>query len=545
MKTKKLLFLMMTFFSLTIQNAFALGGIDHLYNQPLPKKTKEQIDSAIKQVITDSAGNTFKVSLIPYKNLNNTMEVRIEAAAIPRFASKVNPLLGFGRDLDGNGKIDTWFLISQNGIDVVEKEGQDARGRDILGDVLVKKYRSTFFMYVNSATNSLFSYMLLSVDAHITSYEDYYRDWMDLEEVRLNFEKDMKTMRTTYTREQIAFHYKLREIGLKEMEARFARFEKATFWGYALADIGLWVTGGIVFKWGAKILAKVGAVASETAFATSVKETFFGFFEKQKSLIQNRLSVVKEKLHLPKGGKEAAKKEVAVVLTKETYKVALSNTLKAQQSKNKIYTAVMKVVKIPGNILKGAKSEWQYIAMNSGVQILSEGVARYDEIYDENPIVMAQNLITNPEVIENVGFMSADTIMMTGVSKSLKSTKARFMASGGIALTNSSIMNFAIKDSADLSRVALDTSWETIIGNGQVQLDLMALEYFEKMAQKKGNPKIKLVGYVIALVDMGVGYVAYSKVTTKLDEHAEKKKAEQEKEKNEPKIMLVPVLAEH
>jgi hypothetical protein len=48
---------------------------------------------------------------------------------------------------------------------------------------------------------------------------------------------------------------------------------------------------------------------------------------------------------------------------------------------------------------------------------------------------------------------------------------------------------------------------------------------------------------VIALVDMGVGYVAYSKVTTKLDEHAEKKKAEQEK--SEPKIMLVPVLAEH
>jgi hypothetical protein len=501
-----------------------------MFVEDLPNKTPAQIEASVKQVITDSAGGTFQVALIKYKNLNNSMEVRIEAAAIPRFASKINPLLGFGRDLNGNGKIDTWFLITNTGIDVVEKEGKDSRGRDVLGDILLKKYRSTFFMYATSATTSVFSYLLMSVDASIDAYEDYYRDWMDLEEGRINFEKDMKKMGSAYTRDQIAFQYELRRIGLEEMEARMTRFEKASFWGYAMADVGLWITGGVVFKWGARILAKVGAIASETAFATAVKETFLGFFEKQKALIENRLSVVKEKIHLSKGKIDAAKKE-AVVLTKATYKVAISNTIKAQQSKIKIHAALKKYLKIPKNILKGAKSEWQYIAMNSSVQIFSEGIARYDEIYDRNPLVMAQNLLTNPEVIENVGFMSADTIMMTGVSKSLKTTKARFMASGGIALTNSSIMNFAIKDSADLSRVALDTGWETFIGNAQVQLDLKALEYFEKMAQKKGNPKIKLVGYVIALVDMGVGYVTYSKVTTKIDE------------KNEPKVMLVPVLA--
>lgn len=529
----------MAFFTLSTQEVFAWGSTGHA---SIPQKTQAQIDAEIKQTITDSEGNTFKVALIEYKNQNDELEVRIEAAAIPRFASKINPLLGFGRDLDGNGKIDTWFLVTQNGMDLVEKEGQDPKGRDVLGDVLVKKYRSTFFMYVNSMTTSIFSYLLMSFDASIESYEQFYRDWMDLEEVRINFEKDMQKMGSTYTRDQIAFQYQLREIGLKEMNDRMARFEKATFWGYALADVGLWVTGGIIFKWGAKILAKIGAITSETAFATTVKDTFFGFFEKQKALVEGRLSAVKEKLHLPKKSKEIAKKETALVLTKESYKQAITSTIKAQQAKNRIHIALKKVLNIPKNVYQGAKSEWQYIAMNSAVQVLSEGVARYDEIYDENPAVMAENLLMNPEVIENVGFMSADTILMTGVSKSLKTTKARFMASGAIALTNSSIMNFAIKDGSDLSRVALDTSWEVIIGNGQVQLDLKALEYFEKMALKKGNPKIKLVGYVIALVDMGAGYVAYSKVTTKLDEYEDKKKAE--KEKNEPKVMLVPVLAE-
>lgn len=543
MKRIKFLFMMMAFIALSTQEVFASGSTGHA---SIPQKSQAQIDAQVKQTITDSEGNTFKVALIEYKNQNDEMEVRIEASAIPRFASKINPLLGFGRDLDGNGKIDTWFLVTQDGMDLVEKEGQDYKGRDVLGDILVKKYRSSFLMYVNSATTSVFSYLLMSIDESITSYEDYYRDWMDLEQVRINFEKDMQKMGSSYTRDQIAFQYNLRAIGLKEMNDRMDRFEKATFWGYALADVGLWITGGIVFKWGAKILAKIGAVTSETAFATSVKETFFGFFEKQKALVEGRLSAVKEKLHLSKTGKDVAKKEAAIILTKETYKEALTNTIKAQQSKNRLHIALKKVLSFPKNVFQGAKSEWQYITMNSGVQILAEGYARYDDIQDENPAVMAQNLLTNHDVIENVGFMAAETIIMTGVSKNLKTTKARFMASGAIALTNSSIMNFAIKDAADTTRVAFDTSWEVLIGNAQVQLDLKALEYFEKMALKKGNPKIKLVGYMIALVDMGVGYVSYSKATTKLDDYVDKKKAEKEKdkEKNEPKVMLVPVLAE-
>lgn len=539
MKKISLLFLMMAFFALSAQEVFALGSAGHM---SIPKKTQAQIDAQVKQTITDSQGKTFKVALVEYKNHNDEMEVRIEAAAIPRFASKINPLLGFGRDLDGNGKIDTWFLVTKDGIDVVEKEGKDSKGRDILGDILIKKYRSTFMMYVTSATTSIFSYLLMSVDEGLNVQEDYFRDWMDLEEIQILFDKNIAQFGSTYTRAQVMNHYELRSIGFTDLANRMERFGKMTFWGYAAADIGLWVTGGILFKWGAKILAKIGAISSETAFITSVKETFLGFFEKQKMMVEKRLAAAKEKLNISSSKKELATKEATMVLSQATYKEALKHTIKAQQSKNKILIVAKKMMKIPGNVFRGAKSEWQYIAMNTTVQFVSEGVARYDEIYDENPAVMAQNLLTNPEVVENVGFMTTNTILMTGVSKSLKTNKAKFMASGAIALTDSSIMNFAIKDSAEMSRVALDTAWETVIGNSQVQLDLKALDYFEKMALKKGNPKIKLVGYAIALVDMGVGYFAYSKVTTKLDEHEAKKQAD--KEKNELQVMLVPILAE-
>lgn len=484
--------------------------------------------------LVDSEGRSFKVNLSKYKNHNDALEVRIEAAGIPRFASKINPLLGFGRDTDENGKVDTWFFVTKNGMDVVVLEGQEVDGKDVLAGLLHKKYQSTLMMYVTTATTSIFSYLLLSINEGINIQEEYYRDWMDLEEVRLHFEKDYNELGSTYTWDQLQYQYELTSIGFRAMADKMDKFAKGTFFGYLFADLGLWITGGVVFNWGAKILAKVGLIASETAFVTGVKETLFGFFEKQKGLIQNRISTISEKLRTAKTkvGMKTAQKEVTMALTVTTYKMALKNTLKAQKVKSRLQIAIRKTLKIPANIVNGAKSEWKYIVMNSGVQIGSEAVARWDEIYDANPATMAKNLLTNPEVIENVGFMTTDTVMMTGISKSLKTTKAKFMASGAIAMTNSSIMNFAIKEEANLSRVALDTTWETLIGNAQVQLDLKALEYFEKMAQKKNNPKIKLVGYVIALVDMGVGYVAYSKVTSAV-------------EKSEgPKVMLVPVLAE-
>jgi hypothetical protein len=82
--------------------------------------------------------------------------------------------------------------------------------------------------------------------------------------------------------------------------------------------------------------------------------------------------------------------------------------------------------------------------------------------------------------------------MMIGVSKNFKTTKAKFLASGAVALTNSSIANLALKEVDDINRVAFDTGWEAIIGNAQVQIDLLALEYFEKLSQKHKNPKLKL-----------------------------------------------------
>ncbi len=494
---------------------------------------------AQKVTLQDAQKKNFKVVLTKYTNHNDELEVRIEAAGIPRFASKINPVLGFGRDTDGNGKIDSWFLITKQGIDLVRIEGNDPLGTDVLGNIFLQKYRTTFTMYASSAASSLLSYLFLSVSAGVDIQEEYYRDWMDLEEMRIQFEDDLANLGSAYTYTQIQFHHELISMGFKDLANRMDNFGKKTFWGYAFADIGLWITGGVVLNWGAKILARVGLIASESAFITAVKEIFVGFFEKQKAAIESRLSVLKDKVTIAKSkvGMKVAEKEVVTALTIMTYKKVLGATIKSYKMKQRLRIYIAKTMKWPKNIVKGAQSEWKYIVLNSSVQIGSEAFARFDEIYDPNPLVMAKNLATNPEVIQNVGFMATETVLMTGISKNMKTTQARFMASGAVAITNSSIVNFGLKEEANTSRVAFDTAWETIIGNAQVQIDLKALEYFEKMALKKNNPKLKLIGYAVALVDMGVGYVTYSKVTSALEK--------KEEVPSEPKVMLVPILAEH
>lgn len=491
----------------------------------------------MKLTLKDAEGENFNLTLVSYFNHLESREVRIEARGLPRLNSSFNPVLGFGRDTDDNGKIDTWFFVTKQGMDVTVKEGKDELGRDVLGTLLNNKYRSSFMMYVSSATTSLLSYLFMSGSESINIEEEYFRDYMDLEENRLVFEREMERMSATLTREQMMFHYELTSLGFKALADKMDSFVKKGFWGYALADVGLWISGSIILKWVGKILYKTGMVVSEMAFVNALKETFIGFFEKQKAQLGSKISVLKEKMHISGGSTKKAATEAAFVLTTKTWKVALKNTLLAKKAKGRIARTLYKGIKWPAKVLTAAAKEWKYILIGPSLQLGAEAYARHEEIQDDNPAVMAQNLITNPDVQQNIAYMTTETILMTGLSKNLKTTKAKFMASGAVALTNSSILNLAIKDNPDLQRMAVDTGWEMVVGNAQVQLELKALEFFEKLALKKNNPKLKLLGYAVVFVDTSVGYVVYSKVTSGLEKKEEPKK-------EEPKMMLVPILAE-
>jgi hypothetical protein len=174
----------------------------------------------------------------------------------------------------------------------------------------------------------------------------------------------------------------------------------------------------------------------------------------------------------------------------------------------------------------------------AGIQLTTESFAHSSEVMSSSPTQFAKNVLTHPEIMQNVTYMTTDAYLMTAASLAIRPKGMRYATCGFIALGNSAVTNLVIKGEADYQRIALDTGWEAVVGNAQVQLDLKALSHFEEAAQKAKNPKLKLIGWAIVLVDQTAGFLGYSYATRALrPDEAEKTKT--------PDIQLVPVLVEH
>lgn len=483
-------------------------------------------DNLVHFKIYDDDGHVSKISIRPYTNLNGNFEIRIDAASIPKFFDKLNPTIGYGRDLNHNNKIDTWFFITNHGVEVVEKEGVDIYGRDILGELVNNKYKTSTKTYLTSATTTALSYLFFTVDEVQDENKNFYYDWINLEELNLLISKEEKNPKLGLNYNQIMSQRELISIGFKDLADRMDQLKNRDIFGYIALDVGAWLTGGVVLKWGGKLLATPIKMLSETTLVKYISENLGQFIIAQQEKLMAKISYLKEKLP-----NKSVKEKIAVsssIISKNLWRSQLSMSVKALHIKSKL-------LGFAKGVFTGAKSEWKYLALNASIQTGAEAYARFDQIKDPNPIKMAENLFTNKDFQQNVGFMTLDTVLMTGVSRSLKTTKARFMACGMIALHNSSMINFVIKEENDYKRVALDTSWEMIIGNAQVQMDLAALTFFEKLAQKKNNPKLRLLGYAFVMVDQAVGYFSYSKASDIVAKSSDKPETQK---------VLMPIMAE-
>lgn len=484
----------------------------------------------------DVEGKFFKIQIQSYINHLGSREVQLQAMGAPKIINGANPTLGWGRDLNDNGIIDTWFFIQDSGVTNIQKEGKDPYGRDVLPEILLKKYRSNLALYAKTATLSVFKYLLISTNESLETEAEYFRDWMDLQEANIRFEELAKNPFFTHSREQTQEHFRVQTEGYRALAQKMEKFAKLDFWAYTGADAALWFSGAIVFKWAGEIIAKAGKVIIETAVFQSIKAELLTFAQNQKNTLLKQTEIFKEKMsHAP--AKTISAKVATSTMAKLHWKKANVHLIKATRSKNILLRSFAKVTRGSGKLVKGAFSEWRYITLNASVQLGAETFAHLEEVKSDNPLEFAENVLSNKEIQQNIAFMSSETIMMTAASKNLKTTKAKFAAGGMIAMVNSTQMNLFIKQEENYERIAFDTAWEMVVGNTQVQLDLIALQYFEKLSVQKNNPKLKLIGYAVALVDMFAGYYVYSKATSYLEDR--------KNEQSEPQVKLVPILVEN
>jgi hypothetical protein len=462
--------------------------------------------------IQDSNGNHSHISIDHYINPNGILEVRIDAAGIPKIFNKLNPTIAYGRDLDNNGKIDTWFFITKSGIEVIQGEGSSPYGLDILPELIMKKHPTSIGLYFSNATTTALSYLFFTASEAESVSKNFYYDWINLEELSIQLENERKNPKLNMNQFQFQAQGELISTGYKELAKDMDKFSNRDLFGYIALDVAAWFTGGVVLKWGGKLLSIPLKKLSETTLVKYLSENITSFLNAQHERLLLRVKSFKEKIGV----------QAVVRASTKNWRTHLNLNLRAISLKSKL-------LQFSKNVFTGAKSEWKYIALNIGIQTASETYAHYDDVVDSNPLMMAKNVLTNPDIEQNIGFMTLDTVLMTGVSRNFRSSKIRFMACGFVALHDSSLINFVIKKDNDYKRIAMDTSWEMFIGNAQVQMDLTALTFFEKLAKKHHNSKLKLIGYAFAIVDQAIGYVAYSKTASAIS----------------PSPILVPVFAEN
>ena len=465
-----------------------------------------------------TADGSKRINIFRYKNHWGQKEIRLESAALPRIG-RVNPIYGYGRDTDDDEIIDTWFMIDENeGLKITRLPTRQPWATDVIKNQLFKTYDSSVKSHFSALYGAVFGFVLMSVSHAYNSEIDFWRERMDLEEFAIRLEAAKKSGQITKEQWEDGV-----DLVMASFDDALNRFERATGRDYAAlgaADVAIWATGGVIVKYLGKGLSFLGRPLLETSMVRGARASVIHMARRISQGTRAKLSYFRR-----------AKGAPVAVIAAQTARTQFPRQMRGLMAKNYLMKKLVPLLVRSGIAVKKALYDWKYIAFMATLQTSTEAFANRSEVYSPNPTTFATNVLTHPDIIQNVGFMTTNAFFMTAASHGIKPRGLRFATCGFIALGNSSITNLVIKGENDYQRVALDSAWEAIIGNTQVQIDLAALKYFEQKAAASGNPRIKLLGLAVVLVDQAAGFAGYSMVTQRLSRET-------------PDVHLVPVLAE-
>ena len=450
-------------------------------------------------------------------------------------------LVFYGRDLDGDHYPETWFVRQDIFITQVihhdrtdqshaSDQGQDAIEHLVKRVITLKKenYFRELFLQMGGLATSTVSTMLeakeefVQNEVDLTSLQFIINDRKEHLNPSRPLPPDLERLQALVEQ---GYSKNLDQLAqaLGPNYNRNAIFE-------TIVDVSLIKIGELVCRGGTWIAKSLGNVTK----AAKIAESFEVFAER-----------VKVKLGL------GARTQVAIdevglrTIFGLSYKGVMNETraaLKGIAAKNALAEKVFSSLDAIGKTYyRGAFTQFKYLAQTQLLQIFAEAYDRRKEIYDPNPIIMTKKLFSNQDFLQDFAFMTHESMLQSGIASGPGSFRRRFAVAGVVSMFDSGAMNILVKGVADPRRIGVDTGWEMIIGNLQTQLDIASLSYFEKMAIKQNNPRLKLVGFAIALVDQFTGYVAYSRVSSSLPDPTPVRL-----DPTQPKIQLklVPILAE-
>jgi hypothetical protein len=394
--------------------------------------------------------------------------------------------------------------------------------------------------YSHVAAESLAPYLSMAVSQSHEFFEEIKQEQMQLFELEIRIKNleigNPKDPIIPYAKQLIA-------NGWKSIHDRIEEQQGQTIYLYAAGDVALAVVGAKLVSIGYKGVSSAVHAIPQTAAGQAIESMYgkllSGTQEKIASLSRH-VSQAPAQIGRSAGyiGVQAALARMSI---QEQVKVAISYL----QSRSVLGRFALKAASAVFNSARAGVRQLRYVALANGLQITAETLARPQDLFDPDPLVMAKKMASDEDFLQNVAYMTNETFWMAGVSTYLGGNlKKRIAVCAVIGLVNSVTMSFLIKGETNVERVALDTAWESVIGNLQTQIDVTALRYASELSQHPQYQKLRLVGYAVAAVDQGVGYYSYAKIThmleTRLDSRREPTPTPM---MTAPEMKLVPIYA--
>jgi hypothetical protein len=486
-------------------------------------------------------------------NANGEMEVQIEHDEIRKlFPGETRHVVLYGRDLDGDGKVDAWFYPGKSGIiesvDTGEKvrplkdSDTDSASRAATDlsqpDPQAWEQATQIILqqsaYENRWISGIVAEGILSrisvTDSVITNLKNELTpEEIDLRDMEIRTDRlasadpmnpELTTLYAAQANGWAGISEELSEQGIRDSYL------------YAASDIALYASGAVIARGLGSLMEWISPRMLQSApalWAGSAFDSLQSAFSDAAANASQKLSEHAQRLGVDLDALQKIKSSLAIPLRvsgnaagaialKEFFSERLPLLIRGLAERSKMSWLLAKTFSFSKGILKGVSLQWKYLVATQTVELGTEIYQRRDTLYSPNPIIFAKNVMTNKDLIQDMSFMTLDNSLQMGASAADSNMKRRMAIAAAFSFTDSTVVNVLINRSDDMTRTAMDTGWQMSVGNLQTQIDVVALQSFEKIATRTDNPKLKLIGYAIGLINDNVGNAVYEHITEKYEQ---------------------------
>lgn len=467
------------------------------------------------RILTLENGDPQKYQL--HYNINAQGEVDVHVFLVEaRWLTEDTKLLVLrGRDINSDGKVDVWFY---NDGPVIKSFRQEAKDEDTWPVVktILKEHSFDESRWISTiVAREILADVSYTVEGEIQDMKELEKMQIDLQDLDYRILEMEAQKQDTETLEE------LRRVSADGWQKLMDRWNKSRIEDRhkrMMGDALLFLGGGLAFKGIKFLLVK--------AFSIEKIAVLRAYLKGKKAITKPWSGRVSKRI--PRFVPRAA----GVMVAKKFGRSALRflNPFEAITwlSRKQFFSRFLKGVgQLAVNVVKASWSQRGYIAAAQTTQLAIESYLRGYWEFSKVPLVLNHPVTSTKEffnqvandkgLLQNMTYMTLQTTLLSGVSTILEKNGAgimmKYAVCSVVTMIDSTTVNIFIQGKNDYPRIAFDTAWEVLIGGSQVHLDLHFLRWADELAKKFANPKLKLVGYLLATADQGTGYGVYNKAT--------------------------------